>query len=317
MLRHFKQVLGFLLAAVILLAAVLVFLTPAGLEVLFPVFLRVRAEKYTPDSNTYAVYYDLRTEIAEADLVVVGVDPDVAESYEALGHFSRFMKQYNNYDGVLINCNRAAERIASGLLREVDEQRFYSRLEVLREKGLSHEVCDYLSELFVINTTMPPVRKFEIHSYTGTNYAEETTLAEKIADTYTSCERSAIAIVVVHELDDEGSFRLELEQILHGKTIIFLQMQYTDNCPSGEASAPVGFPFRGEKPAVYFVKNSDFTPFYTYYDFVTGLYGTSSYLTDRLDTRFTDYFFIISNGTASTYTELKDEMTMTGAEGNT
>lgn len=304
MKNHVRRILGFLLAVVIVQGLALLFLTPQGLETIYPVPLRISAEKFKPENNTYAVYYNTRVEVSETDLIVVGIDEAVAESYDMLGHFTRFLKQYSNLSDVLLDFDRVSERIASGIMNETSESRFYDKLETLQSSsGLSDDYCDYLSELFVINATMAPVRKFKLESYSANSSYEGKALSERIALTFGSCERSALCVVDASAISADSTFREELNALLPDKKIMYVQTMYTDNCPSPETHDTVGFPLTGSEPAVYFVENKKLDSFYAYYNSVTGLLGTSRSMDDRLDTRFTDYFFIIANGTAAEYME--------------
>ena len=65
MTRTLRRILCFAAAVVLLQGLALLFVTPSGLEKVFAVPLRLRAEKFRPDTNTYAVYYDARMDAAE------------------------------------------------------------------------------------------------------------------------------------------------------------------------------------------------------------------------------------------------------------
>ena len=79
MRKNIRRTLTFVLAVILIQGLALLFFTPAGLERVFVLPLRLHAEKFKPDNNAYAVYYDSRTDVAAADLIVVGIDPNVAE----------------------------------------------------------------------------------------------------------------------------------------------------------------------------------------------------------------------------------------------
>ena len=71
MKTRIRRILKFAAAVLIAQTFALLFLTPAGIDFMFPPVARVNAEKFSPDSNTYAVYYDIRVEVSQADLIVV------------------------------------------------------------------------------------------------------------------------------------------------------------------------------------------------------------------------------------------------------
>lgn len=295
-MKNIKRALLFVCAVVVLQGLALLFLTPAGLDIVYQIPLRINAESFKPENNTYVVYYDTRVEISDADLVVVGIDDNIAQSYDVLGHFTRFLKQYNNISAVMLDLDRVGYRIASGLMSEDSEEIFYSKLAALGESvGLSTDYLDYFSELFVVNSTMPPVRKFDIMSYSIVG--DELTLAEQISDAFDKTEKSALCVVDSLELSADSTFRAELDALMHKEKVVYIEVVYTESCESPETHYAVKFPFEADEPTVYFVNNGKFSSYYSYYNKVVGLFGTNKVLKNRLDTRYTDYFFVISKGT--------------------
>lgn len=297
-MKKFRLTAIFLAVVVILQGAAVLFLTHSGLELVFSLPLRLNAEKFKPENNTYVVYYDMRTEVSDADLIVVGVDPNIAESYDILGHFTRFLKQYNNLSAVMFDFDKLQNTIATKLFEEEDRTRFYAKLSTLGSGGgLSQSYLDYLSELYAVNVTMPPVRKFELVSY---NVGEsDGALAQRVASEFSKVERSALCIVDSLEFSADSSFRDELDAAIPDKKIVYIEAVYTRSCPSPETHDTVGFPFESGESSVYFVNNGDLSSFYNYYSSVVGLFGTDKNLKNRLDTRFTDYFFVISRGNSA------------------
>lgn len=308
MKNRIRVIAGFAAAAVMLQGLALLFLTPAGIEKIFPLAARLCSEKIEPDSNTYAVYYDMRVNISDADLVVVGADSAVAESFDMLGHFTRFLKQYNNFSEVLVDFNRAGEKLASGMINEKRESIFYNRLDAMKKQvRLSEDYCEYISELFVVNSTVAPVRKFDIDSYSSGVSDLDAPKAQRIAEVFARCERSALCIVDSEELSPGSTFSEELKKLLPGKKIIFINTVYTESCPSPDTHITTAFPLTGSKPSVYFTDNSKLEPFYEYYRSIAGMFGMETDIEDPLDKRFTDTFFVISGGTDVTYYEAEEE----------
>ena len=145
MVRTIRGICIFLAAVAAIQGLALLLLTPAGLERIHPFFVRVHAEAFEPSANTYAVYYDTRTEVAEADLIVIGIDGNVSESYDLLGHFTRFVKQYNNYSAILMDLTTSQRMLSNSLLRQSEESRFDKRLEDMRQStGMAGNFTGYL-----------------------------------------------------------------------------------------------------------------------------------------------------------------------------
>ena len=227
--KKVRRVTVFVVCAVVLQLLCLLFLTPEGIEHLFPLRVRLAAEKIKPESNTYAAYYDMRSDITDADVIVIGVDYNADETYAMLGHFTRFVKQYNNISDVALDLDALQTSIVGLLFRQTDEARFNNlRGRLVDDGGMSAGYSSYMSELFFVNSTMPPNRKFSVVSYSAADSAYESnaettaepaekTLAEKAADTVMSAERSVFCAVDSRELEYGSSFREELTAALDGK----------------------------------------------------------------------------------------------------
>lgn len=294
----------FVVCAVVLQLICLLFLTPEGIEHLLPLRVRLAAEKIKPESNTYAAYYDMRSDITDADVIVIGVDYNADETYAMLGHFTRFVKQYNNISDVALDLDALQTSIVGLLFKQTDEARFNNlRGRLVDDGGMSAGYSSYMSELFFVNSTMPPNRKFSVVSYSAANSAYESnaetpeesakTLAEKAADTVMSAERSVFCAVDSRELEYGSTFREELTAALEDKKIVFVQTHYTEDCTSPETHTIYAFPL-SSKGNVYFVSGRKLEGFYLYYKRVTDLFGSNKGLTNRLDTRYTDFFFVVT-----------------------
>ncbi|MBR4896034.1 MAG: hypothetical protein IKZ41_06375 [Clostridia bacterium] len=296
MRQKIRRILSFVLAAVLVQGLALLFFTPAGLERIFVIPLRLHAEKFKPDNNAYAVYYDTRAEVAAADLIVVGIDSHVAESYDALGHFSRFVKQYNDFSAVLMPFTRAQITITSSLMKQTDEEKFRKRIQSLNESyGLSADCCDYLSELFYVNTPMSAAKKFNVVSFSDAAEDPDSSRPAQIAEAFWETERSALCVVDTSFLREEAD---ELESLLPEVNILFVGMYYDRDTASPWTHESIAFPDFTAGPACFFVRNRTLSRYYRYYHFVTDLFGAER--EDPVDARFTDYFFVIANGMPAT-----------------
>lgn len=306
MLRTIKGICVFLAAVVLLQGLALLLLTPAGLEKIHPFFVRIHAEKFDPSTNTYAVYYDTRTEVAAADLVVIGIDGTVGESYDILGHFTRFVKQYNNFSAVMMDLTSSQRMLSNSLLTQTSESRFDRRVEAMRENaGMTADFTDYFTELFIINRTMTADRKFEILSYSEKIINESDSTADMtgqdwasvVAESCVGVTRSAICAVDSRLLEQNSGFREALASVLPDKRIVFVQTWYDGASESPDTHSGFEFPVNFGEKAVYFVDDGRSDGFYSYYRGVALIPGGERSLEDPLDTRYTDYYFVISGGT--------------------
>jgi len=307
MKTRIRRIAKFIAAVLLAQAAAFLFLTPAGIDLLFPPVARVNAERFSPDSNTYAVYYDLRVEVSQADLIVVGIDYGIAESFDLLGHFTRFAKQYNNYSAVLMDMTIAQQNVAQNIFLQDEEGQYRKRIAILQERtGMSADYCDYLTELFLINRTMTAVRKLNVYSYAAPaeeDYvmnAEELrsmSAAERVMNAFRATERSAICAVHTADLRYGSDFRTGLDALAEaeGINVLYLQTQYAGSCAEGEGHPAYRFPDYHTEPTVFLVEDEGAEWYYRYYNAVAG--KNRGKLTDPLDTRFTDHYFVVTNGT--------------------
>ncbi len=293
-MKKVKRLLVFLVIIALLQGLALLFLTPGGLEKVFVLPFRLKVEKFKPDTNIYAVYYDMRSDIAKADVIVVGMDFSVAESYDVLGHFTRFLKQNSDLSAVLMPFDKRQTALSNELLGAQDESEIVPRFEALTAEGnLSADCADYIGEIYRINATMIEAKKFGFLSYSEST--GEVPLPKRIAAAAHRTDRSVLCVVDILEMKDSAAFREELEAVLGGRKVLTLGMYYDSSSASAETHEAVSFPFAGEVPACYFVKNRDHESFYRYYRFVTKHLSAGKKV--PLDRRFTDYFFIITGGT--------------------
>ncbi len=308
MKKHIRHIVRFVVAILVLQALALLFLTPAGLDFIFPPIARVTAEKFAPETNTYAVYYNTRVEVAAADLIVVGMDFGIAESYDLLGHFTRFVKQYNNLSAVLLNLTVSQQNLVRNLLTRTDEEEYFKRIDILQNKtGMPSDYCDYISELFYINRTMTAIRRLDVLSfsvpeedmYNPTDNMEDKSTAQRVFDAYNLTERSALCVVDSSDTEYDSDFRRELDSLASsaGLTVMYLQVKYSGTCAAGDGHRAYRFPDYTSEPTTYFVNNSKADWFYQYYAVIAGLRESSKPIIDRLDTRSTDYYFVVTNGT--------------------
>ncbi len=295
MKKYLRHIAVFVLAVIIIQSAALLFLTPGGLELIYPLLVRVSAEKFNPDNNTYAVYYDERVEVSAADLIVVGIDGAVAESYDILGHFTRFVKQYNNISDVILDLESDEMEYVTAVFDSADELAYNTALSTLKDQtDITSSFREYISELYFINRMMNPARKFGAASYSDNG--TESALADRIAAVFETCERSALCVVDSRELSSEADLRIDLEAAFPYKNIVFINTYYSQSTASAETHDRFVFPLGGDG-AAYFVDNSDFDKFYDYY----GLTADRSVENrrERLDERFTDCYFVVSGGSAA------------------
>lgn len=301
-----RRIIGFVSAILLIELSAILFLTPRGVETMFPPIARLNAESFVPSGNTYAVYYDIRAEVSQAELIVIGIDYGIAESYDLLGHFTRFVKQYNNISAVMMDMSISQQNVAQNVFLQDEEKSFMKRITTLRERtAMTSDCCDYITELFLVNRTVTAARKLNIYSYappTAEEYvmnAEELlsmSKAERIMSIYSSTERSALCVVDCDDLMYESELRRELDALAGDDVrIMYIQTQYSGSCADGEGHPEYRFPDYHTEPTVFFVDDTKAQWFKRYY---AAILGSNRVRTESpLDTRYTEHYFAVTNGT--------------------
>lgn len=258
-----KRTIAFLIGAALVQGLLLLFCTEGGLMLLYPYVVRTKAESYQP-SGTSTVYYDMRLDVTDAPLFVVGMDHDVAQSYDAFVHLFRFLKQYSNIQTIfLMEYADYADAIAD-------------RMEdPLLDHGLPETLLSFADALSALNETQPPAKKFTVAPWQENVYADmEPGTALFLLDRDTMMEN--------RQLDDG---------------VLYIEMKYI-NCQTIEGvRTDMDLPFVGETTGYAFLPASRIDWFYRYYEKVadplklgrdtTGLRRTSA-----------EYVIFVENGNA-------------------
>ncbi len=229
-----KRLLTFVIGAAVLQGLLLLFCTQGGLMLLYPYVVRMAAEDYQP-RGTSTVYYDMRLDVTDAPLFVVGMDPDVAQSYDAFVHLFRFLKQYSGIQTIYLVDNAAyADAIAARMA------------DPLVDHGLPETLLSFADALSSLNETQPPAKKFTVAAWQENAYAD---MAPGTA--LLLMERDRMMAERAQNLDD---------------TTLYIEMKYV-NCQTNDGvRTDMTLPFVGETTAYAFLPASRIDWFYRYYE---------------------------------------------------
>lgn len=305
-------------AIVIFIAAVLavhftavLFLTEDGITRLYPFAVRAYAEELTPSGNSYAVYYNARLTVSESEIIVVGIDPSMAQSYDVLGHFIRFAKQYSNIGNIMLGSDELTTRQISRLVESTDEELQITRTNLLKSQfGISNDFADFLAELAYVNRTMTPVRKFTVSSSLDDagNVSPDQIYAE-FAAVRSQTEQTTLAVVDIALLDNTD-FAAALKSRF-GDRLLTLKMRYSGSETGAEESmgSALDLPFTGSGTKVYFVCGDRLNWFYNYANRMLNFFRDADYYDYASDITGDNqgFFFVVANGTPVTYEDFADE----------
>ncbi len=281
MIKALKRLAVFALSVIIVQYIAVLFLTPSGVENIYPFAVRLSAERIKPESNTYAVYYGMRRDVSDADVIVVGIDENVGMSYSLLGHFTRFLKQYGNISTVILDLTPEQTSLVISLLEQTEEESYNEIMELLRgSEGMGEEYCEYISELFYINSTVPSTQKFSVISY-GDQLGEVAGSVLYIADS--------------RELYEIEPIQKTFEENFPNKDILFVNTYYTKSCESPETHSVYEFVLERGEESAYYVNTADMKSYNNYKSFVLG-----SDKAEKLNEGYTDHYFVITGEIGNT-----------------
>lgn len=227
-----KRLITFVISTAVLQGLLLLFCTQGGLLSLYPYVVWMAAEDYQP-RGTSTVYYDMRLDVTDAPLFVVGMDFEVAQSYDAFVHLFRFLKQYSGIQTIYLADNADyAEPIADRMA------------DPLVDHGLPETLLSFADALSALNDTQPPAKKFTVAPWQENVYAD---MAPGSALLLMDRDR----MMAERQLDDG---------------ILYIEMKYI-NCQTNDGvRTDMTLPFLGETTAYTFLPASRIDWFYRYYE---------------------------------------------------
>jgi len=261
-----KRWIVFFCTAALLQGVMLLFFTEAGLFSLYPLLFRASEEEYQT-KGTYTVYFDMRLPAAEAPYIVVGMDYEVVQSYDAFQHLFRFIKQYNNIKTIFMDTDA---RYVDGI-----RQRMENPLET---PDLPPILLSFADTVSAINNIQPPLKKCSVELWNRSGSVPEGSLILMDRDAMME-QRSAF--------EETGALCIEMKYI---------------NCPAGDKlRQDIDLPFVGEEVRFSFLPASRIDWFYDYYRHVTNLFGLPSMeeTARKLDEVSADFVICIANGQAA------------------
>lgn len=298
--KRIKQPLIFLAAALLVCLGASLFLTEGGIAKLYPLAVRAGMEEFSPSGNSYTVYYNARAKTASSDVIVVGIDPEIAQSYDALGHFFRFAKQYSEISTVLLPVSEGETESINVLLSSASSEIQGNRLALLDSSSFSVDFVDFLTELAYVNATVTPVRKFTAASLLDENGTVSAGILEKMNAELAGQRKTCFAVVDM-DLIENGTLEIELEEMF-GEELMLIKTRYSGRDYDG--TSVLKLPFTGSAPKCSFVSAANMSGFNNYANSVLNYVRGGDkvdYAEKISEVEGDGFFFVITNGTAEVY----------------
>ncbi len=299
--RRLKQTAVFFVTAILVFLAASVFLTESGIERLYPLAVRTQVETVAPSGNSYTVYQTTRANVASCDVIVVGIDPDIAQSYDVLGHFARFAKQYSEIGAFLLAVDEKTAAEINAFLSDDSGGILKGRQTLLQScPGLSVDFIDFVTELAYVNATMTPGRKYTVESIYDANGEVSIDRLVTAAAEQTEQQKTCFAVVDGALLEDK-TFSEELASQF-GEDLLTVKMRYSGS--NAEGATALQLPFTGSGTQTYFVSCIRLLDFNHYANKTLNFFRDGEnidYAKKISGFDWKDFFFVIANGTPVVY----------------
>lgn len=264
----------FVIGVAVLQGLLLLFCTQGGLMSLYPYVVRTAAEDYQP-RGTSTVYYDMRLDVTDAPLFAVGMDPDVAQSYDAFAHLFRFLKQYRNITTIYL-C--VVEDYADAIAARMEDP--------LLDHGLPETLLSFADALAAVNETQPPQKKFTVSAFPG--------------DVYIDIPADGSVLF----LQDRDTMMVERAQSLDDPTL-YIEMKYISCQTNDGVRTDIDLPFVGETTGYAFLPAARIDWFYRYYAKVADPLGVGRD-TEALVRENAPYVLFVENGQAAVWENVEE-----------
>ena len=156
-----RRAAAFVAAAMLLQALFVVFFTPQGLSRVYPFVLRLKSETIEDDSS-FAEYYTLRGEFADADSFFLGADTYVADSYFVILDYLRFTKRYFEVKNLALGVGESSAAKINACLAAPDAGLEEAFADFRSSGRYTKEFLDFVRSLCEFNKTLPPKRKLTV-----------------------------------------------------------------------------------------------------------------------------------------------------------
>lgn len=158
-----RGAVAFAVTALVLQLLALLFMTPSGLETLFPYILYSNSEEIETGDSGIGEYFSMYDEIEDAGLVILSVDLNVADSYKLASDYLKFLGRFTRVSSVAFYTQQGrVSGISDGIVSS-DYAKFQSACD-LQKKSLvfPDQFYTLLSNMYTMNSRLSPDNKFTL-----------------------------------------------------------------------------------------------------------------------------------------------------------
>jgi len=174
--------------------------TPDGLESMLPAIIRAAGTDMIFGDNSYTDFYSLKEHCLDADVIIVGVDFSVSESYSFLLDLIVSLKHEMRIDELYISHAIGMQPLFSAVVSAgSDAEMEEAKLQLVQSCSGDGIFCDFAQALYELNKTYPPSRKLKFGALPGES-GEDVISACKAAEKYVSENAGQVLLVVSTDL---------------------------------------------------------------------------------------------------------------------
>jgi len=138
--------------------------TTGGLDLIYPLVRRFSSESVEISDNSYVEYYNITADISGAEIIVVGADKRISQTYYVLSDFLHYIKRNVNVSAVALEIGEAETAIINDCIYAPGDIEFNEKIVRLEGlDGMSIEYMSFVEALYKINRTMPPDKKLTVY----------------------------------------------------------------------------------------------------------------------------------------------------------
>lgn len=163
-----RGIIIFAVAAVLIQAAAILFMTPRGLAALYPYVLLWESEKITTGDAGLGEYFPLHSDVEDAGLIILAIDTNVSDSYKLAGDYLQFLGRFTHISSVALYTSRTRVIGISDASVDGDYEAFVNSCNAQKKSGiLPDQMYNFAEKIYTLNSRLSPDMKFTVNGILG------------------------------------------------------------------------------------------------------------------------------------------------------
>ncbi len=285
--RTKRSVVIFVLCALALQGIFCLFFTTRALEKTFPLYVRAAAQNVTVGDHSYTEYFQLRNEVAESDIIVVGMDFTSPQTFDLLADMIVSLKHDANIGAIIVDAygDVASSTYAAEVINSIMPDAAGVACEIMRESydvPVAYE--NFLNRMNTINLEYPQAKRmFGVSVEVGEDHTAA--LLHTAHTAFSESDRPVLVLTDASRLGAGDPFLTGAES--SGDRYLFIRCCYTNGVWDGV--------FPADKPSVYLVEREDLRLFDSLYRMASTFSDGNERIYSYSEAFSTEIFFVITD----------------------